>query len=118
MGVIAWLKAQRQWHRDHQAAFALVAQRLDDDLTQFQHLALTAIADVVPPASFRRVNLEDEVGDTLVAPLGSEGEEVWVYPNEAAIIHKTRGIVLEEWAFRTPQDLIAVLASECQRRAA
>jgi hypothetical protein len=118
VGLIAWFKAQRKWHRDHKAAFASAAQKRDDGLTEFQHQALSAISGIVAPTSFRRVKLKGEVSDTLVASLGGNGNEVWLYPNEAAIGKGNSSVVLEEWAFRTPQDLIATLLERCSACAA
>lgn len=118
MGLIAWFNGQRQWHRDHKVAFGSAAQRRDDGLTEFQHQALSALSGLVAPTSFRRVKLKDEAGDTLVASVGANGDEVWVYPNEAAVGTDKSSVVLEEWGFRTPQDLIATLVERCRACAA
>ena len=114
MGLISWFKQQRQWRRDHEASFGAAAALRDDGLTEFQHRALAAVSGVVASDSFRRMKLSDETIDTLVASIGPNGYEVWIYPNEAAVGVGKRRVVLEEWAFRTPDDLIAVLAERCR----
>ena len=118
MGLISWFKGQRQWRRDHVASFGAAAALRDDGLTEFQHQALWAVSGVVASDSFRRVKLSEETRDTLVASIGANGDEVWIYPNEAAVCVGKRTVVLEEWAFRTPDELIAVLAERCRACAA
>ena len=118
MGVIAWFKKVRQWRRDHVAAFAAAVQREADGLTLFQVQVIAAVSRFVPAASFERSALNKEPGVFLSAPLGSAGSELFVYPNEAAILGAKPYAWFEEWDYRTPEDLLHALVEECAARAA
>jgi hypothetical protein len=116
MGLIAWFKKQRNWRRDHVAAFSAATRKHADGLTLFQHDAMSALARFVAPDRFRRAAMKDEDGEYLLALVGTNGAEVYVYPNEAAI--SKPDIVFEEWAYRTPTELLQDLAKECASRVA
>lgn len=118
MGLFAWFQRERQWRRDHVAAFSAVTQQYADNLTLFQQHAVAAVAQFVPPASFQRVAMEKGAGTYLVAPFGAQGAELYIYPNEAAIFGAKPDAWFEEWDFRAPADLLQALVKECARRAA
>ena len=118
MGVVAWFRRQRQWHRDHIAAFSAVTQRQSDGLTAFQHQALASVARSVTAEHFKRVTMDEHSGEYLVAALGNRGAKLYIYPNEAAIFGTKPHSWFEEWDYRTPADLVEALAKECASRAA
>ena len=118
MGLIAWFQKQREWRRDHIASFTAEMQRQPDGLTLFQHSALTAIARFVPHDQFKHHPMEKEDGVYLLAPLGSEEFELYIYPNEAGIFGAKPHVSLEEWDYRTPTDLLQALIKECASRVA
>ena len=118
MGVIAWVRRQQQWRRQHIAAFSAVTQRQPDGLTAFQHLALAAVAPSVAADRFKRIAMSHGGGEYLVAPLGGRGFDVYIYPNEAAIFGAKPHSWFEEWDYLTPQALLEALAEECASRAA
>ena len=115
---LEWLSKWRWRQRlvDHEAAFAQLMSRRDDGLTEFQHQAMVAAAHIVPLTSFRRD--KDEDGEVLVAPLGSAGAELWLYPYDAAVRDGKKRSSFSALEFKTPQDLFAALLNECQARAA
>jgi hypothetical protein len=106
---------QRAWRRDHMAAFREVSVVQTDGLTRFQHECMSAIAEYVPAGQFRRVTCTD--GDYLVAPFGTRNIKVFIYPNEAGLWGSGTELLLEEWSFKLPRDLIASLVKECALRA-
>ena len=59
-----------------------------------------------------------EDADYLVAPLGSHGAELYIYPNEATIFGAKPHAWFEEWDYPTPSELIQALAKECASRVA
>jgi hypothetical protein len=118
VGLLAWFRQQRQWHRDHVAAFSVVVQKQGDGLTLFQHQALEAVAQFVDRRLFKRFAMEKEKADYLMAPLGSHGAELYIYPNEATIFGAKPHAWFEEWDYPTPSDLIQALAKECASRVA
>ena len=117
MGIGAWLNSQRQWRRDHIAAFSAVSQKQSDGLTLFQHQAINALSHIVPLASFKRVAERTEGEEFLSASLGNSGSELYIHSNEATI-SGVEPAWFEEWGYRTPADLLEALARECARRAA
>lgn len=118
MGLMSWLRNERQWKRDHVAAFTAVAAKQMDGLTLFQHQALSVVAQFVETERFKRIVMKDEEGEYLVAPLGSHGAELYIYPNEAGIFGTRPHVWFEEWDYRTPSDLLHALVEECASRAA
>jgi hypothetical protein len=118
LGVITWFKKQRQWRRDHVAAFSAAMQRQADGLTLFQCQAISALSRLVPAASFQRSVMSKGHGEYLLAPIGHSGAELYVYPNEAAILGAKPYAWFEEWDYRTPEDLLQALVEECIARAA
>ena len=112
----AWFRSERQWHRDHVAAFAAATQEEPDGLTVFQHQALSAVAQFVPPERFKRIPMDTEKGEYLLAPLGSRGAGLYIYPNEAAIFGAKPYAWFEEWDYRTPGDLLEAVVRECASR--
>ena len=118
MGVLAWFGRQREWKRDHIAAFSAATYELADGLTLFQHEALSAVAGFVAPDTFTRVAMAKKDGEYLVAQLGERGAELYIYPNEAGIFGTKPHTWFEEWDFRTPSDLLQALVQECASRAA
>lgn len=118
MGLIAWFRKQRQWHRDHVAAFSAVTQRQSDGLTVFQHQAVDALAQLVPAPLFKRIAMDKGGGEYLVAPIGSQGAELYIYPNEAAIFGAKPNAWFEEWGYPTPVELLQALVKECASRVA
>lgn len=116
MGLIAWFHRQREWRRDHIASFTAAMQRQSDGLTVFQHSALTAIERFVPREQFKHHPMEKGDGVYLLAPLGSDGFELYIYPNEAGIFGAKPDVSLEEWDYRTPTDLLHALIEECASR--
>jgi len=113
MGVLQWFGKQRQWRQEHIAAFAAVAGMQSDGLTLFQHRSLVALSGIVAPESFRRVAMNSEPGVYLLAPIGTKGRELYIYPNEASIFGTKPHAWFEEWDYRTPEDLISALVAEC-----
>ena len=107
-----WRWRKRQMH--HEAAFAQLMSRRDDGLTEFQHRALIAAAHVVPATSFRRVRYEEKDGEVLVAPLGSAGAELRLYPFDATIRYGRKQSSFGAPGYQTPEDLIAAFVNECQ----
>jgi hypothetical protein len=118
MGLLAWFQRQRQWHRDHVAAFSVVTQKQPDGLTLFQHQAISAMAQFVAAERFKRIPAQKGGGDYLVGPLGTDGAELYVYPNEAMIFGAKPHVWFEEWDYTTPEDLLQSLVRECAFRAA
>jgi hypothetical protein len=118
MGLLAWIERERQWRRDHIAAFAAVTRRTDDGLTLFQQQVTAAVGPFVVVENFRRIRMEKEGGEYLVAPVGTKGAELFIWPNEAAIFGAKPYIWFEEWDYRTPSDLLQALVKECAHRAA
>jgi hypothetical protein len=118
MGVIAWFQRERQWRRDHIAAFSAVTCRQADGLTFFQHQALSAVSRFVPSTSFKRIAMDKGEGEYLLAPLGRSGAELYIYPNDAAIFGVKPYAWFEEWDYRTTEDLFQALVQECASRAA
>jgi hypothetical protein len=116
MGLIAWLQQQGQWRRDHIAAFSVATQLETDGLTRLQHDTLSAVAHIIAPKQFKRVAMDKGVGTYLVAPLGSSGAELYIYPNEAEIFGRKPHAWFEEWDYRTPEDLVAAVVRECLAR--
>jgi hypothetical protein len=119
----AWRQRQAQWHAEHVASFAAVAHRLPDGLTAFQHECVAALENFIPRDSYRRVAGTSGYGqgDYLVAPLDTQGGEVYIYENDAGYGNSRNSkdwTSLEEWAFRTPGELIEYLKKECASRAA
>ena len=118
MGLIAWFRREGQWRREHIAAFSEVAEKQRDGLTVFQHQTILEVAKFVAPESFKRVGSDKGDGDYLVAPLGNDGSELYIYPNEAAIFGKQPYAWFEEWDYRTPAELLKALIEECSSRGA
>jgi hypothetical protein len=116
--LFTWIERERQWRRDHIAAFAAVTERGNDGLTLFQQQATVAVAEFVAPSSYKRAVTEMDGSEYLVAPLGKRGAELHVFPNEAAIFGAKPYAWFEEWAYRSPGDLLQALVKECARRAA
>jgi hypothetical protein len=117
VGVLAWVRRQREWRRDHIAAFAAAINAQPDGLTAFQHNALASVARFVPPHEFKRVPTKSKEPDYLVAPFGSRGSELYIYANEAHIFGTKPHRWFEEWDFRTPEELLQALVEECETRA-
>jgi hypothetical protein len=63
VNVLVWFRRERQWRRDHIAAFSAVAQEEGDGLTVFQHQALSAVAKFVGTEQFKRITMEKEQGE-------------------------------------------------------
>jgi hypothetical protein len=118
VGVIAWFRKQRQWQRDHFIAFSAVVQTQADGLTLFQRHAISAVGRFVSPESFQRSAMGANQGDYLSAPLGRNGAELYIYPNEAAILGAKPYAWFEEWDYRTPDELLEALVEECTARVA
>jgi len=118
VGLLAWFKQQRQWRRDHVATFGTVTQRQPDGLSLFQHEALKAIAQFIEPTSFKRVAMQGDEGAYLVSSMGDRGAEIYIYPNEAQICGVAPEARLEEWAYRTLNELLHALVEECATRVA
>jgi hypothetical protein len=118
MGVLQWFAKERRWRQDHIAAFAVVTVMQPDGLTLFQKRSLSAVAESVPLEAFRRVPMDSEPGVYLIAPLGTTGHELFIYPNEACIFGAKPHAWFEEWDYQTPEELISALAAECAARAA
>ncbi len=118
MGLLAWLRRERQWRREHIAAFSAAGQRQVDGLTLFQHQAIFRVAPFTRADCFKRITMDDHSGVYLVASLGTRGAELYIYPNEAAIFGAKPHSWFEEWDYRTPADLLEALAKECASRAA
>lgn len=116
MGLLRWIGNQRRWRQEHVAAFEAVSQIQPDGLTTFQHLALEALAKFVSAGQFKRVPMEKEPGDYLLVPLGTSGFELYIYPNEASIFGRKPHAWFEEWDYKTPDELLAALVTECDRR--
>jgi hypothetical protein len=117
MGLVAWIRRQREWRRSHIAAFSTGTQKQPDGLTIFQHQALAAVAPSVATDRFKRVAMSDRSGEYLVAPLGRRGSDLYIYPNEAAIFGAKPHSWFEEWDYLTPKELLDALAEECAARA-
>ena len=117
MGILAWVQRQREWRREHIAAFAAVAQAEADGLTIFQHKAVAAVARFVPRNQFKRVPADGKESDYLVGQLGSHGSELHIYANEAHIFGSKPHRWFEEWDYRTPEELLQALVEECAVRA-
>lgn len=118
MGLLAWIRRERQWRRDHVAAFMAATRKHADGLTVFQHEALSAVAQFVAPERFRRIAMDKGNHEYLVAPLGTRGAELYIYPNDAAIFGAKPYAWFEEWDYRTPAELLQSLVKECSSRAA
>jgi len=118
VSILAWFLRERQWRRDHIAAFSVVTQEETDGLTVFQHQALSAVSRCVGTERFQRFAMEKEQGSYLTVPLDSIGAELYIYPNEAAIFGAKPYAWFEEWDYRTPDDLLEALIDECKSRAA
>ena len=118
MGLIAWFRTERQWRRDHVAAFSAVTQRQSDGLTLFQHQAMAALSRFVPSGNFTRKAMDTGEGECLLGPLGHHGAELYIYPNEAMIFGAKPHAWFEEWDYGTPEDLLKALVDECASRAA
>jgi hypothetical protein len=118
VGVLAWFRREKQWRRDHIAAFSAVTQKQSDGLTAFQHQALAAVARSVAAEHFKRIAMSDGSGEYLVASLGSRGSDLYIYPNEAGIFGAKPHCWFEEWDYLTPKELLDALAKECASRAA
>ena len=116
MGIRAWFERQRQWRREHIAAFAAVADKHDDGLTAFQHNAISALATLVEANSYLRRVMPDDLGECLIAPLGNNGAVLWIYVTDAGIFGVKPHSWFEEWDYRTPDDLLKALVAECVRR--
>ena len=84
--MFAWLQRRAQWKRDHIETFGAWTNRQEDGLTLFQHQAIAALAGFVPADSFNRVRMDKGEGEYLVASLGADGAELYIYPNEAGIV--------------------------------
>jgi hypothetical protein len=116
LGLLRWIANQRRWRQEHVAAFEAVSQLRPDGLTAFQHQALDAVARFVSADTFKHVPMEQEPGVYLLAPLGASGFELYIYPNEASIFGRKPHAWLEEWDYKTPDELLTALADECARR--
>jgi hypothetical protein len=116
VGLIAWFRQQREWHRNHVAAFSLVSQKQADGLSLFQHHAIDAVSQFVRRESFKRIAAEKGSGYYVVAPMG-RGAELYIYPNEAGIFGVEPHARFEEWSYATPSDLLQALVKECASRA-
>ena len=79
-------------------------------------MALSAVSTFVSPERFRRVAMDKEPGNYLVAELGTGSAEVFIYPNDAAIFGQKPNASFEEWGYRTPEELIEALVRECAVR--
>lgn len=118
MGLLAWIRRERRWRREHIDAFSSATLKNSDGLTLFQHQALTAVAQFVRSDAFKSVAMAEESGLCLIAPIGVSGAELYIYPNEAAIFGVKPHAWFEEWDYRTPTELLAALVKECESRAA
>ena len=112
-----WITKESRWRREHIAAFAEVSATQTDGLTLFQHRVLAEVAGMISRENFKVVAMNKEPGMYLLAPLGSKGAELFVYPNEAGIFGAKPYARYEDWDYRTPADLIGALVSECAIRA-
>ena len=61
--------------------------------------------------------MEKEDGEYLLAPLGNNGAELYIYPNDASIFGAKPHAWFEEWDYRTPTELLDALVKECASRA-
>lgn len=118
MGLLAWIRDRGRWRREHIEAFSAVTTVQSDGLTLFQHQAISAVAPFVNPEQFNRVEMDKEEGSYLVSSLGSDGAELYIYPNEVCIFGAKPYSWFEEWDYRTPDDLLQKLVEECASRAA
>lgn len=116
--LLEWIEQERQRKQEHYEAFSAVKGKEPDGLTLFQHQAVAALAPSIPTGSFRRVDLNDQYGDVLTAPVGDSGLEVHIYTNDSGIFGPETNLWLEEHAFKTPQELFEALAKEVEARAA
>ena len=116
--MFAWFRKEREWRRDHIAAFSFVTVKEADGLTRFQHQAIAAVAPFVSAEHFKRVSMDKGDGEYLVAPIGTNGSELYIYPNEASIFGAKPNAWFEEWDYRTPDQLLQALVQECAKRAA
>ena len=80
--------------------------------------SMEAVAGFVTAEHFSRLAMVRRPDVYLVAPRGSEGLELHIYPNEASIFGHKACAWLEERDVRTPPEFLEALVSECTRSCA
>lgn len=114
--ICGWLRQQRVWRKEHEAAWAPVTSRSTDKLTTFQHQCAQALKSAIPDLMFEVVKGEKEL--YLLADLPNTKAKVYVYENGSNIHEARHDFIAEEWDFKSPSELIDAVVVEAKKRVA
>ena len=113
--ITRWLKEQRAWHTEHEAAWKPLIAVGADRLTPFQHKCQAAFLKAIPSLGFEQGGEKERY---LVAALPGTASKVYIYENGSNIHEAGRDFIAEEWDFKTPDELIQAVVTEATRRVA
>jgi hypothetical protein len=112
--LIKWNAERREWAREHERAWAGLADPTESGLSPFQLMCeaavVTALRTFDMPLLDRRV---EGAGECYVtAKLAGTDWTLWIYLDGAEVSSKSSTLVrMEEWDAKTPQEFIATFVS-------
>jgi hypothetical protein len=111
MGILSWLRRTKQWNADHRAAWKGMSDSHDGKLSRFQEIARDALDAACKrgglPAPTHELQLAGTQEPYLTGTL-TDGRRYWIYTDGAGVEDQR----LEEWDFRTPEELIAAFLAD------
>jgi hypothetical protein len=111
MGLLSWLQRTKKWNADHRAAWAGMSDSHNGMLSRFQELARDALDAECKtrglPSPAHELQLAGTNEPYLTGTL-TNGRRYWIYSDGAGVEDQR----LEEWDFRTPEELIAAFLAD------